>query len=125
MPIYQYRCRACKYEFDEYQSIKAEPLTECPLRPVCNGTIFRVIHAVAVVDKTPKTLGTLAEKNSKAMGQEQREIKTNEIKRRVPTSKSDAPPWRPNTTGPDMTLSKLNPKEADTYIKTGIKPIGK
>ena len=30
MPTYQYRCAACKHEFDELQSIKEEPLTKCP-----------------------------------------------------------------------------------------------
>ena len=30
MPTYDYRCDACSYEFEELQSIKAEPLTKCP-----------------------------------------------------------------------------------------------
>jgi putative FmdB family regulatory protein len=30
MPTYQYRCAACKHEFDELQSIKEPPLTKCP-----------------------------------------------------------------------------------------------
>jgi putative FmdB family regulatory protein len=30
MPTYQYRCTACKHEFDELQSIKEPPLTKCP-----------------------------------------------------------------------------------------------
>lgn len=30
MPTYEYQCKSCGYEFDELQSIKAEPLTICP-----------------------------------------------------------------------------------------------
>jgi putative FmdB family regulatory protein len=30
MPTYEYRCKSCGYEFDELQSIKAEPLKICP-----------------------------------------------------------------------------------------------
>jgi putative FmdB family regulatory protein len=30
MPTYEYECDACKHEFEEFQSIKAEPLTKCP-----------------------------------------------------------------------------------------------
>jgi putative FmdB family regulatory protein len=30
MPTYEYRCRACKHEFEEFQSIKAPALIKCP-----------------------------------------------------------------------------------------------
>jgi putative FmdB family regulatory protein len=30
MPTYPYRCKECNYEFEEMQSIKAEPLKKCP-----------------------------------------------------------------------------------------------
>ena len=30
MPTYEYVCRACGHEFDEFQSIKAPTLTKCP-----------------------------------------------------------------------------------------------
>ncbi len=30
MPTYDYRCDACGHEFEEFQSITAEPLTKCP-----------------------------------------------------------------------------------------------
>ena len=40
MPTYDYKCKDCGHEFEEFQSISAAPLTECP---VCNGTIQRVI----------------------------------------------------------------------------------
>ena len=30
MPTYEYRCQACGHEFEEFQSITADPLTKCP-----------------------------------------------------------------------------------------------
>lgn len=30
MPTYDYICDSCGHEFEAYESIKAEPLTECP-----------------------------------------------------------------------------------------------
>ena len=30
MPTYEYECDACKHAFEEFQSIKAEPLKKCP-----------------------------------------------------------------------------------------------
>lgn len=30
MPTYDYLCDACGYQFEEFQSIKAEPLRKCP-----------------------------------------------------------------------------------------------
>jgi putative FmdB family regulatory protein len=30
MPTYEYACAACGHQFEEFQSIKAKPLTTCP-----------------------------------------------------------------------------------------------
>src|SRR5262249_26864602 len=30
MPTYEYKCDACEHNFDEFQSITAEPLKKCP-----------------------------------------------------------------------------------------------
>ncbi len=30
MPTYDYRCEACEHEFEEFQSIKDDPLKDCP-----------------------------------------------------------------------------------------------
>ncbi len=30
MPTYAYRCESCGHEFEEFQSIKAEPIKICP-----------------------------------------------------------------------------------------------
>ncbi len=42
MPTYEYECQRCGYRFEQFQSIKAEPLTDCP-RPECGGRVKRLI----------------------------------------------------------------------------------
>jgi putative FmdB family regulatory protein len=48
MPIYQYRCNDCNYEFEQRQRMSDDALTECP---VCHGHIRRVLNSVGVVFK--------------------------------------------------------------------------
>ena len=48
MPTYTYRCSACEHQFEQFQRMTDEPLTECP---VCGEPVKRVIHPVGVVFK--------------------------------------------------------------------------
>ena len=40
MPTYDYICKLCGHEFEEFQSMSAEPLKNCPK---CNNEIIRKI----------------------------------------------------------------------------------
>jgi len=40
MPTYDYQCDECGHKFEEFQSISAEPLSECPF---CHGKVKRLI----------------------------------------------------------------------------------
>jgi len=42
MPTYEYICRDCNYEFEEFQSITAEPISICPK---CKGKVKKKISA--------------------------------------------------------------------------------
>ncbi|MEE2657074.1 MAG: zinc ribbon domain-containing protein [Candidatus Latescibacterota bacterium] len=42
MPTYEYQCKKCGHEFEEFQSITAEPLKKCPQK-ACRGSIQRLI----------------------------------------------------------------------------------
>ncbi len=44
MPTYEYICQKCKHEFEEFQSIKADPLKICPQ---CGGPVIRKIGSGA------------------------------------------------------------------------------
>lgn len=40
MPTYEYACQKCSHEFEQFQSIKDEPLKRCPR---CKGKVVRKI----------------------------------------------------------------------------------
>ena len=40
MPTYEYKCRKCGHQFEEFQSISAPPLKRCPK---CKGTVVRLL----------------------------------------------------------------------------------
>ena len=40
MPTYEYECTACLHRFEQFQSMKAERIKECP---VCKGITRRLI----------------------------------------------------------------------------------
>lgn len=42
MPTYEYRCRDCRYRFEEFQRITDPPVTSCPR---CKGEVERLISA--------------------------------------------------------------------------------
>ena len=44
MPTYDYRCSKCGHEFELFQSMTDEPVSECP---VCKGKLERLIGAGA------------------------------------------------------------------------------
>mgnify|MGYP001290611449 CR=1 FL=1 len=40
MPTYEYECNICGHRFDQFQSIKDEPLKKCPK---CGGKLERLL----------------------------------------------------------------------------------
>lgn len=44
MPTYEYQCQDCGHKFEEFQSITAEPLEDCPQED-CTGQVKRLISA--------------------------------------------------------------------------------
>jgi putative FmdB family regulatory protein len=48
MPIYEYVCDSCGYDFERIQSFSAEPVQTCP---ECGGVVRRVISPVGVIFK--------------------------------------------------------------------------
>ena len=40
MPAYEYKCNDCNYKFEEFQSIKDDPISICPK---CNGKVKKLI----------------------------------------------------------------------------------
>lgn len=70
MPIYEYACPKCEIAFDTIQSMSEAPLRECPM---CERNTLVKLFSVpnAVVQHDPKTIGELAERNSKNMSKDE------------------------------------------------------
>ena len=49
MPYYDYECNCCSHQFEAEQSIKDDPLTECPKCKVCS--LKRLISKTSFVLK--------------------------------------------------------------------------
>jgi len=112
MPNYHYLCENCESEFQIEQSIKEDPIQYCS--DCKTMSLRRVIHAVTVIDTTPKTLGSQAEKNAISMGREQVALKEAEnVWKKKP---KERPWWRPNSDSP-VDLKKI--KNMKKYIEEG------
>ncbi|KMQ50631.1 FmdB family transcriptional regulator [Chitinispirillum alkaliphilum] len=46
MPTYDYECQKCGFVFEEFQSISADPLTDCQ-KEGCDGKVKRLLSAGA------------------------------------------------------------------------------
>lgn len=42
MPTYEYVCQKCEHQFEVFQSMKDDPLTDCP-QPNCDGKVKRLL----------------------------------------------------------------------------------
>lgn len=48
MPIYEYQCEACEYQFDIMQKISDAPLTGCP---ECGGALRKLVSSTTFILK--------------------------------------------------------------------------
>lgn len=48
MPVYAYKCKSCRHQFDARQSFSDEPLRQCPQ---CEGELRKQFNTVGVVFK--------------------------------------------------------------------------
>lgn len=90
MPAYDYTCSNCNYSFEIEHSIHEEARKKCPkckkhkLERVPGGGLGFWIYG------NPTTLGQQAEVNSRKMGKELRQIKTEEEKQKFKKIKQKA-----------------------------------
>lgn len=111
MPTYDYACSECKEEFEVFHSIK-EPLRK--ICPFCEKAGLSVVFnkAPVIIIKEIKTIGQLAEKNAKELGQYGLQEKMNtdgtldRIKKREKREEIQK-------------ISKLSPERQKKFIETG------
>lgn len=140
MPIYQYSCnnKDCECEtFETSQSYKDEALTVCPYCKM--ESIYRVMSLMHIAVKEVKTVGQLADKNRRAMGQygyedamrkiQEDKLTTNQFVGSLPKGASVVQreakdtPWRKATENVDTSLARMNKEQTERYVMMGKKPI--
>jgi putative FmdB family regulatory protein len=74
MPLYEYACPDCEIAFDVFQKMSDSHLTKCP---ICEENTLRRLFSVphVTVADNPKTVGQLAEYNTKRMSKDEHEEK--------------------------------------------------
>lgn len=48
MPMYEYECESCSARFERIQSVKDEPVRQCP---ECSGVVHKVFHPAGIIFK--------------------------------------------------------------------------
>lgn len=66
MPIYEYKCNNCNFEFELFQNLKDPVKRKC--QSCGKKSLERLISVCSGFVKEIKTLGQLAEKNTKMLG---------------------------------------------------------
>lgn len=111
MPTYVYKDLVTGEIFETFQSMKDEPLTVCP---TTGNPVQRQVTApsMVIIDGTkPKTLGSLAEKNTEV------KVKRGEIKEQKPQPQ----PWWRKEKKP-LNTRGWSEKQKKKYIMEGKKP---
>ena len=66
MPVYEYKCSGCEHQFEIVEALKAPVKRKCP---ECNNNLLeRLLFPVMGRVKSIKSIGQLAEKNTKRAG---------------------------------------------------------
>jgi putative FmdB family regulatory protein len=122
MPEYDFRCDACGHEREITQSIH-DPLPDPGKCPNCKKREWRQDFrrkSLILRDGDPKSVAQQAERNRKAMGEEQHQMKVDELLGPAGRAKRDAPaPWWRDKGSKPLDLSKV--KNTQDYIMTGEK----
>ncbi len=102
MPTYEYKCKKCKHEFEEIQSISADPLVLCPVCKTQN--LVRIISKGGGMIFKGSGFYQTDYKNSKS-----------DTKESKPTSKATKP--KSSTTTEDKSTSAPKPEPPSTPSK--------
>lgn len=108
MPTYEYQCNRCGHQFEAVQRMADDPFDTCP--QCKEKDIKRLIFPPTIIDLTPRTLGSVADKNARKL---EREGRLPDSVRR--NKKSPVPWWRSKGSKVRRDILK-NPKK---YIETG------
>ena len=125
MITYRYLCNSCSNEYEIQQRIIEKPISLCP--SCGQQSCERIIFEPYVIDLTPKTVGGLADKNTKKMGsyerdfREQKRIKDKEAAVNELTKNAKKPFYHNKSEASTKEIRKMTEKQKQKYIIEGKK----
>jgi putative FmdB family regulatory protein len=136
LPTYVYGCSNCEIEFEIIQGINELAVADCPHCDKITST--RLPQPFMLIDKTPHTLGSIADKQRSEMGRYQYDDTVQkmanerrvEFKGKLPEGTrqiepvKDRPWWRTDSSTPDYKILKASPEKITDYVITGDRPAG-
>lgn len=132
MPTYQYECRNCQHELEQYQSFKDEPLVKCP--KCKKNELFKVVTGGHGFFLSNRTVGAIADKNDAKFSKDfkQHLKKKNSQKKDVlsphlqdgasitkPKESTKKPWFAKDQKVSDKKLKAASPQEQLNYIEKG------
>ena len=109
MPTYEYRCKSCGYEFEEFQTMSADPLIMCPkcAQPALKrlmssgaGLIFKG-SVFYTTDYKKSNTSSSSSTNSESKSDSKSESKPDSQKESTTDSKQESKPSPDATSSPD------------------------
>ena len=109
MPTYEYRCKSCGYEFEEFQTMSADPLIMCPkcAKPALKrlmssgaGLIFKG-SGFYLTDYKKSNTSSNSSTNSESQSDSKSESKPDSQKESTTDSKQESKPSPDATSSPD------------------------
>jgi putative FmdB family regulatory protein len=109
MPTYEYRCKSCGYEFEEFQTMSADPLIMCPkcAKPALKrlmssgaGLIFKG-SGFYTTDYKKSNTSSSSSTNSESKSDSKSESKPDSQKESTTDSKQESKPSPDATSSPD------------------------
>ena len=109
MPTYEYRCKSCGYEFEEFQTMSADPLIMCPkcAKPALKrlmssgaGLIFKG-SGFYLTDYKKSNTSTSSSTKSESKSDSKSESKPDSQKESTTDSKQESKPSPDATSSPD------------------------
>jgi len=132
MPIYQYECRKCQHNLEEFQNADSLPLEKCP--SCQNNSLFRVITGGLGFFMSNRTVGIVAERNNDKFSKDfknhlknkNKVSKIDKLSTKLPEgakiqSSEPAPPpsYKKGQKVSNKQLQKASPEQIKNYIEKG------
>lgn len=120
MPTYVYQCdnEKCEHSFEQIQRMADNALVKCP---ICKKkSLHRVFFSpIIFVKGEAKTIGQLADRNSKKMSTDEKQAIEAKYKKNKKEVLGEKPWYKQNQTKSTKQIANMTPEQKRKYIENG------